>query len=131
MLLTIVTVHKQCCVVVQVLLMLLILLTGNYNFFNIVTIFLCLSLVDDEWLLGWTASKGAHFSIYCLLYKHFCPGSKAVKRSLLLYKHYFMQTNNLFSGHFFRLLCDIVPSVLLCLQCFDTVGSAAGRASGL
>jgi len=49
--------------------MLLILLTGNYNFFNIVTIFLCLSLVDDEWLLGWTASKGAHLvSFRCIFY---------------------------------------------------------------
>jgi len=43
--------------------MLLILLTGNYNFFNIVTIFLCLSLADDEWLLGWTASKAACLGI--------------------------------------------------------------------
>jgi len=36
--------------------MLLILLTGNYNFFNIVTIFLCLSVVDDEWLSSWSAA---------------------------------------------------------------------------
>jgi len=47
-------------VYVQVLLMLLILLTGNYNFFNIVTIFLCLPLVDDDWLLGWSSSRAAH-----------------------------------------------------------------------
>lgn len=36
----------------QVLLQLLILATGNYNFFNIHTIAMCLSLVDDEFLLG-------------------------------------------------------------------------------
>ena len=44
---------------VQVLLMVLILLTGNYNFFNIVTIFLCLSLVDDDWVMGWSACTAA------------------------------------------------------------------------
>jgi len=43
--------------------MLLILLTGNYNFFNILTIFLCLSLVDDDWLLGWSASKASQTGI--------------------------------------------------------------------
>ncbi|KAM7292355.1 lipase maturation factor 2 [Ixodes scapularis] len=36
----------------QVLLQLLILVTGNYNFFNLLTLALCLSLVDDEYLLN-------------------------------------------------------------------------------
>ncbi|CAN8003854.1 unnamed protein product [Ixodes pacificus] len=35
-----------------VLLQLLILVTGNYNFFNLLTLALCLSLVDDEYLLN-------------------------------------------------------------------------------
>jgi hypothetical protein len=36
----------------QVLLMILIILTGNYNFFNWLTIVLCLALIDDDWLSG-------------------------------------------------------------------------------
>jgi len=48
--------------------MLLILLTGNYNFFNILTIFLCLSLVDDDWLLGWSACKASQTGIITSLY---------------------------------------------------------------
>ncbi|CAN7998984.1 unnamed protein product [Ixodes hexagonus] len=36
----------------QVLLQMLILVTGNYNFFNLLTLALCLSLVDDEYLLN-------------------------------------------------------------------------------
>ena len=32
----------------QVLLQVLIILTGNYNFFNLLTLTLCLSLVDDQ-----------------------------------------------------------------------------------
>eukprot|EP00794_Sanderia_malayensis_P009003 gene9003-9965_t len=35
----------------QVLFQVLIILTGNYNFFNILTIVLCLPLVDDEFIL--------------------------------------------------------------------------------
>ena len=34
----------------QVALMLNIMLTGNYNFFNLLYIALCFSLVDDNWL---------------------------------------------------------------------------------
>lgn len=34
----------------QVLLQLLIIITGNYNFFNVLTITLCVSLLDDEFL---------------------------------------------------------------------------------
>lgn len=36
----------------QVLLQFCIILSGNYNFFNLLTIVLCLSLVDDEFLLN-------------------------------------------------------------------------------
>lgn len=36
----------------QMLLQLLIILTGNYNFFNLLTVALCISLVDDDFLLG-------------------------------------------------------------------------------
>eukprot|EP00795_Rhopilema_esculentum_P008972 gene8972-16613_t len=35
----------------QVLLQILIILTGNYNFFNLLTITLCLSLLDDQFFL--------------------------------------------------------------------------------
>ncbi|XP_067356451.1 lipase maturation factor 2a [Channa argus] len=37
----------------QVLLQVLIILTGNYNFFNLLTIILCLSLVDDQHVHFW------------------------------------------------------------------------------
>ena len=36
-----------CC---QVFLMLVIMLTGNYNFFNLLYIGLCVSLADDSWI---------------------------------------------------------------------------------
>ena len=36
----------------QVFLQLLILLTGNYNFFNLLTIVLCISLLDDKCILS-------------------------------------------------------------------------------
>uniref|UniRef100_A0A8C9TD55 Lipase maturation factor n=1 Tax=Scleropages formosus TaxID=113540 RepID=A0A8C9TD55_SCLFO len=45
----------------QVLLQILIILTGNYNFFNLLTIILCFSLLDDDhinfWLGGFWKSK--------------------------------------------------------------------------
>jgi hypothetical protein len=37
----------------QVLLMLMIMVTGNYNFFNLLTIVLCLSLMDDNYIRSW------------------------------------------------------------------------------
>ncbi|KAK2842208.1 hypothetical protein Q5P01_012408 [Channa striata] len=37
----------------QVLLQVLIILTGNYNFFNLLTIILCLSLLDDQHVHFW------------------------------------------------------------------------------
>ncbi|KAI1888010.1 hypothetical protein AGOR_G00180640 [Albula goreensis] len=38
----------------QVLLQVLIILTGNYNFFNLLTITLCFSLLDDDHVSSWT-----------------------------------------------------------------------------
>ncbi|XP_065306375.1 lipase maturation factor 2-like [Dermacentor albipictus] len=40
------------CFYSQVFLQMMIIATGNYNFFNLLTMTLCLSLVDDEQLLG-------------------------------------------------------------------------------
>ncbi|KPP65388.1 lipase maturation factor 2-like [Scleropages formosus] len=37
----------------QVLLQVLIILTGNYNFFNLITIILCFSLLDDDQVGSW------------------------------------------------------------------------------
>lgn len=42
-----------CLCVLQVLLQVLIILSGNYNFFNILTITLCLSLLDDQHVNFW------------------------------------------------------------------------------
>lgn len=36
----------------QIILQMMIIVTGNYNFFNLLTMTLCLSLVDDDLLLG-------------------------------------------------------------------------------
>ncbi|CAH2275349.1 lipase maturation factor 2 [Pelobates cultripes] len=41
----------------QILLQVLIILTGNYNFFNLLTIVLCLSLLDDQHLTSTQQSK--------------------------------------------------------------------------
>ncbi len=38
------------------------MLTGNYNFFNILYMGLCLSLMDDTWLEDSTRSEGAFHS---------------------------------------------------------------------
>lgn len=37
----------------QVLLQVLIILSGNYNFFNLLTLTLCLSLLDDQHVYFW------------------------------------------------------------------------------
>jgi len=37
----------------QILLQLLIIITGNYNFFNLLTVTLCLSLIDDNFIRNW------------------------------------------------------------------------------
>lgn len=40
-------------IVLQVLLQVLIILTGSYNFFNLLTLTLCLSLLDDQHVNYW------------------------------------------------------------------------------
>uniref|UniRef100_A0A6Q2XTI1 Lipase maturation factor n=1 Tax=Esox lucius TaxID=8010 RepID=A0A6Q2XTI1_ESOLU len=57
----------------QVLLQVLIILSGNYNFFNLLTLTLCLSLLDDQHIYFWlrrkyihTPNKGTHFQIRSL-----------------------------------------------------------------
>lgn len=42
--------HVGHCYYLQVSLQVLIIATGNYNFFNLLTVVLCLSLVDDRFL---------------------------------------------------------------------------------
>src|SRR6218665_3123284 len=42
---------------IQVLLMVMIILTGNYNFFNWLTIALCFSLLDDNHLNFWSGKR--------------------------------------------------------------------------
>ncbi|XP_049810816.1 lipase maturation factor 2-like [Schistocerca nitens] len=56
---------------IQLFLQVCIILTGNYNFFNLLTIVLCLSLLDDDFFLKKKPQKGA---------SNFWPGlfSKAV-----------------------------------------------------
>lgn len=40
-------------ILLQILLQVLIILTGNYNFFNLLTLTLCLSLLDDQHVIYW------------------------------------------------------------------------------
>ena len=51
-------------VYMQVLLVTVTTLTGNYGFYPLLTLTLCLSLIDDTWLNSWTRSaltyKGQH-----------------------------------------------------------------------
>ncbi|XP_068762441.1 lipase maturation factor 2-like [Montipora capricornis] len=57
----------------EVFLQLLILLTGNYNFFNLLTIVLCVSLLDDKCIL---------FRIQCLLCRRYiCSCCKKTQQS--------------------------------------------------
>ncbi len=41
----------------QCFFMVTILLTGNYNFFNLLTAVLCLSLMDDNFIRYWMGKK--------------------------------------------------------------------------
>lgn len=43
--------------ILQVLLQVLIILSGNYNFFNLLTLTLCLSLLDDEHIHFWLRKR--------------------------------------------------------------------------
>ncbi|XP_008310096.1 lipase maturation factor 2a [Cynoglossus semilaevis] len=45
--------HRLGSFYMQVLLQVLIILTGNYNFFNLLTLALCLSLLDDQHVYFW------------------------------------------------------------------------------
>ncbi|CAH1405828.1 unnamed protein product [Nezara viridula] len=48
----------------QVLLQLAIILTGNYNFFNLLTIALCLSLLDDDCFYKTTKKSGIFMKLF-------------------------------------------------------------------
>ena len=45
----------------QIMLQILIIATGNYNFFNLLTITLCFSLIDDTFLLHFVSKKTQTF----------------------------------------------------------------------
>ena len=44
-------------VILQLTLQLLICLTGNYNFFNLLTAVLCVTCMDDEMLPSWQIGR--------------------------------------------------------------------------
>ena len=60
--------------------MTLMTLTGNYGFYPLLTLTLCLSLIDDTWLNSWTGSgliyKGPYmfklvvYSVFLVVVKH-------------------------------------------------------------
>ncbi|XP_034161420.2 lipase maturation factor 2a [Pangasianodon hypophthalmus] len=49
--------HRLSAFYMQVLLQVLIILSGNYNFFNLLTIVLCFSLLDDEHVNFWLCRR--------------------------------------------------------------------------
>ncbi|XP_072551425.1 lipase maturation factor 2a [Salminus brasiliensis] len=49
--------HRLVAFYMQVLLQVLIILSGNYNFFNLLTITLCLSLLDDQHINFWLCRR--------------------------------------------------------------------------
>ncbi|XP_022535251.2 lipase maturation factor 2a isoform X2 [Astyanax mexicanus] len=49
--------HRLTAFYMQVLLQVLIILSGNYNFFNLLTIVLCFSLLDDEHVNFWLCRR--------------------------------------------------------------------------
>ncbi|KAL3842617.1 hypothetical protein ACJMK2_020610 [Sinanodonta woodiana] len=69
----------------QVLLQVLIILTGNYNFFNLLTIALCISLIDDTFLWKYKYKKSSSGQMINIL------------ASLLVYCYIGYQTCTLFS----------------------------------
>lgn len=67
--------HRIGSFYLQILLQVLIILSGNYNFFNLLTLALCLSLLDDQHMLFWlrkpceTSRKNSETRLWsCLLY---------------------------------------------------------------
>jgi len=54
--------------------MTLMTLTGNYGFYPLLTLTLCLSLIDDTWLNSWTG--------HGLVYKGRPPGCRDSSQSL-------------------------------------------------
>ena len=42
--------HRLISCVLQISLQILIALTGNYNFFNLLTVVLCIGLIDDRFM---------------------------------------------------------------------------------
>ncbi|XP_065139718.1 lipase maturation factor 2a isoform X1 [Paramisgurnus dabryanus] len=62
--------HRLAAFYMQVLLQVMIILSGNYNFFNILTITLCVSLLDDEHVNFWlrrTSPKTEKTSLQTLM----------------------------------------------------------------
>uniref|UniRef100_A0A8B9HBJ2 Lipase maturation factor n=1 Tax=Astyanax mexicanus TaxID=7994 RepID=A0A8B9HBJ2_ASTMX len=61
--------HRLTAFYMQVLLQVLIILSGNYNFFNLLTIVLCFSLLDDEHVNFWLCRPSLQtlLSRFCLL----------------------------------------------------------------
>ncbi|KAK3102953.1 hypothetical protein FSP39_015246 [Pinctada imbricata] len=59
----------------QILLQILIIITGNYNFFNLLTIALCVSLLDDDFILHRRGKRPSHFEkLTNLLFAICCYG---------------------------------------------------------
>jgi len=48
--------HRITASLLSIFLMIAIILTGNYNFFNFLTILLDLVVLDDKFILAWTPS---------------------------------------------------------------------------
>uniref|UniRef100_A0A669BP16 Lipase maturation factor n=1 Tax=Oreochromis niloticus TaxID=8128 RepID=A0A669BP16_ORENI len=61
----------------QVLLQVLIILSGNYNFFNLLTVTLCLSLLDDRHVYFWL--------VHILFYLNFLQTKRNIEHKLCLW----------------------------------------------
>lgn len=74
--------------ILQVLLQVLIILSGNYNFFNLLTLALCLSLLDDQHVHFWLRKRsiGSDSGISCFFCRPICcfedPGFASVTSHL-------------------------------------------------
>ncbi|XP_070554416.1 lipase maturation factor 2-like [Ptychodera flava] len=78
----------------QVFLMILILLTGNYNFFNVLTAVLCLSTLDDDFFSKSKAGATSSRSVFQIAVKVLVKASEIVVYGGLVY-----WTVKLFSLH--------------------------------